>query len=261
MVKPHQGHTPRKRFGQNFLVDQIIIQQIIQHIAAQPEDVIVEIGPGLGALTEHLVGQCRQLHLIELDRDLAAQLRHKYSAQQVNLYNEDALKFDYSRLSANPHSIRVIGNLPYNISTPLIFHLLSQQQHIQSMHFMLQKELVDRITAAPQCKAYGRLSVMVQFYCEVEKLIPVPPHAFKPQPKVDSSVLKLTPKPSPQIADVNRKKLDQIVKLAFNQRRKTLRNSLKGALNEDTFNRAGIDSNLRAENLSVADYVRLSQMS
>lgn len=152
MVKPHQGHTPRKRFGQNFLVDQIIIQQIIQHIAAQPEDVIVEIGPGLGALTEHLVGQCRQLHLIELDRDLAAQLRHKYSAQQVNLYNEDALKFDYSRLSANPHSIRVIGNLPYNISTPLIFHLLSQQQHIQSMHFMLQKELVDRITAAPNAR-------------------------------------------------------------------------------------------------------------
>ncbi|MBL4608538.1 MAG: 16S rRNA (adenine(1518)-N(6)/adenine(1519)-N(6))-dimethyltransferase RsmA, partial [Pseudomonadales bacterium] len=188
MSKPLQGHRARKRFGQNFLHDPQVIQNIIQSIAPQKGELIAEIGPGLGALTENLASSGCQLKLIELDRDLISKLEiHYANASNVDIYQADALKFDFNSLSSAPHSLRLVGNLPYNISTPLIFHLIDHVDIIQDMHFMLQKEVVQRLAAKPGNKNYGRLSVMVQYFCEVENLFTVGPRAFNPAPKVDSA--------------------------------------------------------------------------
>jgi 16S rRNA (adenine1518-N6/adenine1519-N6)-dimethyltransferase len=192
------NHTPRKRFGQNFLHDHSIINDIISSIAVHPDDHWVEIGPGMGALTTPLLQTGVKLDVVELDRDLVVLLKDKYSqAARLNIHSADALTFDFAQLRQGDEKLRVIGNLPYNISTPLMFHLLESTSCIEDMHFMLQKEVVDRICAVPGNKQYGRLSVMMQYYCEPELLFDVPPESFDPAPKVMSAVVKLTPHQSP----------------------------------------------------------------
>ncbi len=253
-------HAPRKRFGQHFLHDQLVIQQIVEAIAPQPGEVLVEIGPGQGALTQALLPHTEQLHLVELDRDLVALLQQKYAATpQVHIHAGDALSFDFARLKQPGRPLRVVGNLPYNISTPLIFHLLQQAEAISDMRFMLQKEVVDRLVATPNSKAYGRLSVMVQYQCAVAALFDVPPEAFTPPPKVLSAVVELYPHPPQRAVEVEPQVLSQIVAQAFAQRRKTLRNTLKNLLNEQQICAAGIAPTARAETLELADFVRLAQ--
>lgn len=254
---PH--HHARKRFGQNFLQDQNIIQNIVQSITPKKEDHIIEIGPGLGALTQSLLPLIKHLDAIEIDRDLIPKLENLCKdADNLTIHEADALEFDFSSLKKDDSKLKIIGNLPYNISTPLLFHLIQYADVIENMHFMLQKEVVDRICAPVGIKAYGRLSVMLQYYCKVEKLFVVPPQAFKPQPKVDSAIIRLTPhEQKPFVAnDVN--VLEKVVKQAFSQRRKTLRNTLKELFNEDELKQLDINPQLRAEQLSVEDFVKLS---
>lgn len=259
MPKPYQGHTPRKRFGQNFLIDEQIIGQITTAVNPQKNDTVVEIGPGLGAITEELVAQCDNVSLVELDRDLAEKLLARFTPEQAKIYAEDALKFDFNRISKTPHALRIIGNLPYNISTPLLFHIFDYNPYIKDMFFMLQKELVDRITAPHNCKQYGRLSVIAQYHCHAENLFTVPANAFNPPPKVQSAIIKLTPKPIDSLPAIDPKHFSLVVSKAFNQRRKTLRNALKGILNDIQIAQANVDPKLRAENLSVEDFVNLSK--
>ncbi|PCJ17638.1 MAG: 16S rRNA (adenine(1518)-N(6)/adenine(1519)-N(6))-dimethyltransferase [Gammaproteobacteria bacterium] len=259
MPKSYQGHTPRKRFGQNFLVDEQVISQITTAVNPQKNDTIVEIGPGLGAITEELVAQCDNVSLVELDRDLAAKLQARFTPEQAQVYAEDALKFDFNRITEAEHELRIIGNLPYNISTPLLFHIFSYNHHVKDMFFMLQKELVDRITAPHNCKQYGRLSVISQYHCDTEYLFTVPPHAFNPQPKVQSAIIKLSPKPLSSLPAIEPAHFSLVVSKAFNQRRKTLRNALKGVLDDGQIADANVNPKLRAENLSVDDFVRLSE--
>ena len=259
MPKAYQGHTPRKRFGQNFLVDEQIISQITTAVNPQKADTVVEIGPGLGAITEELVAQCDNVSLVELDRDLAAKLQSRFTPQQAQIYTEDALKFDFTRISEADHQMRIVGNLPYNISTPLLLRLFNFNRHIKDMFFMLQKELVDRITAPHNCKQFGRLSVISQYHCDTEYLFTVPPDAFNPPPKVQSAIIKLTPKPLSSLPPIEPEHFSLVVSKAFNQRRKTLRNSLKGVLDDQQIANANVDPKLRAENLSVDDFVRLSK--
>jgi len=254
-------HKARKRFGQNFLNDQGIIQRIVRSVNAKPSDRLVEIGPGQGAITQHLVESCPQLQVIELDRDLIPILLAQFAKYpDFTIHQQDALSFDFSSLMLKGQALRIVGNLPYNISTPLIFHLLSYQDRIEDMHFMLQKEVVQRLAASPGEKNYGRLSVMVQYYCEVEHLFDVPPECFDPKPKVDSAIVRLQPHEKlPHIAkDINH--LSHLVNLAFQQRRKTLRNTLKQLLDTETISSLPIDTGLRPENLSVSDYVNLSNI-
>lgn len=266
----HQlGHKARKRFGQNFLIDLNIIGRIVAAVHPQKSDHVVEIGPGKGAITELLADDCDRLSVIELDRDLVPWLQVKFEKHpQFRLHQTDALKFDFAQLATEPNTtdaneppqkpLRVVGNLPYNISTPLIFHLLSYHGIVKDMHFMLQKEVVKRMAASPGAKAYGRLSVMVQYYCAVENLFDVPPESFDPAPKVDSAIVRLTPYLElPHTAD-SIAVLDKLVNTAFQQRRKTLRNTLKQLLPTDMIDNLDIDTGLRPENLSVADFVRLS---
>jgi len=250
-------HFARKRFGQNFLHDPSIIDAIIQHINPQADQHIVEIGPGLGALTMGLSEGADKLSLIELDRDLILGLQLSFEKKPVDIYNEDALKFDFSRLGSVGRPLRLVGNLPYKISTPLIFHLLEQSNIIRDMHFMLQKEVVDRICAPAGSKAYGRLSIMVQYHCEVESLLEVGPGAFNPPPKVKSGIIRLTPR-APKLAAVNPQHLSKLVTQAFSQRRKTIRNTLKGMVAEGALENLGIDPSARPETLLVRDYVALS---
>ncbi|MGB0714186.1 MAG: 16S rRNA (adenine(1518)-N(6)/adenine(1519)-N(6))-dimethyltransferase RsmA, partial [Gammaproteobacteria bacterium] len=222
-----QAHRARKRFGQNFLHDRSVIERILRAINAQPADNIVEIGPGLGALSAPLLDRLETLHVVELDRDVIPRLRvacHDSAALMV--HEADALRFDFRPL-ADKGPLRVVGNLPYNISTPLIFHLLDQAPVIHDMHFMLQKEVVDRITASPGNKDYGRLSVMVQYRCKAEKLFTVGPGAFRPAPKVDSAIVRLTPYATPPVEVTDKDVFAQVVARAFNQRRKTLRRTFK----------------------------------
>ena len=247
----------KKRFGQNFLHDQHVIARITQAIHCEPHDHLIEIGPGKAALTQKLLSVA-QLDVIEIDRDLIPGLI-ELTIKHKNLYihNEDALNFDYSSLAKHPHSLRIVGNLPYNISTPLIFHLLSFKNLIKDMHFMLQKEVVDRISAEPGSKTYGRLSVMTQYHCKVVKLFEVPPSAFTPQPKVDSAILRLTPK-EPELAVQDIDQLQLIVTHAFSQRRKTLRNSLKEFISSEALQMLQIDPQYRPEQLSVTEYVTIA---
>lgn len=250
------GHRPRKSLGQHFLHDPGVLARIVAAIAPQPADRMVEIGPGLGALTRLLLGQVQHLHVVELDRDLAARWRAEAAAGlPITVHEADALDFDFGRLGPD---LRVVGNLPYNISSPLLFHLAEQATHIRDMHFMLQKEVVDRMAAAPATPAYGRLSVMLQARFRVQKLFNVPPGAFTPPPKVDSAVVRMLPLPCAAIPYRDARRFSELVARAFGQRRKTLRNTLKGWVDQATFEALGIDPGRRGESLSVAEFAALS---
>lgn len=251
------GHIPRKRFGQHFLHDKNVIQRIIEAVAADENTPIVEIGPGPGALTIPLLKTTGTLDVVEIDRDLAKILIEKCSEiGNLNLHLTDALKFDFCSLK--PGKIKIVGNLPYNISTPLLFHLLMNIHCIESMLFMMQKEVVDRICAGPNSRDYGRLSVMVQSECEVHRLFDIAAGAFHPPPKVASSIIRLIPKSVDDCYINNKTMFSHIVKQAFGQRRKTIRNSLKGLVDESTFAKIGIASTSRAENLSLDDFRNLA---
>ena len=253
-------HTARKRFGQNFLHDQHVINRIISRFHPQQGEFIVEIGPGLGALTWPLLDQIDELHAIELDRDLVARFEDDpRSSGRLFLHQQDALTFDFSTLATPPDKLRIIGNLPYNISTPLLFHLLEFAPNIQDMMFMLQREVVQRITAGPGGKNYGRLSVMLQAQCAIEKILDVSPGSFSPAPKVDSAVVQLTPHTAPVIDIPDSKNFAMIVKASFKQRRKTLRNNLKGILTESEMAAAGVDPSVRAETLSLENFAALAK--
>lgn len=251
-------HRARKRFGQHFLHDRGIIQRILAALDPRPGDTIVEIGPGLGALTRPLLEHCSPLHVVELDRDLAARLRAELPPEQLVVHEADALKFDFCALAASGKKLRIIGNLPYNISTPLLFHLLDQGACVSDMLFMLQKEVVERMAAEAGGKDYGRLSVMIQWRLRVEKLFDVRPGAFTPPPKVDSAVVRLTPHPAPPVAVNDAAVFARVVRAAFSQRRKTLRNTLRGLLPAEDMQRLGIDPMRRAETLSLAEFARLA---
>jgi 16S rRNA (adenine1518-N6/adenine1519-N6)-dimethyltransferase len=249
---------PKKRFGQHFLHDRGVVQRILDAFDPQPGETLVEIGPGPGALTRPLLERSAPLHVVELDRDLAARLRSDFPAGKLVVHEADALKFDFCALTPTGGKLRVIGNLPYNISTPLLFHLLDQSTCIQDMLFMLQKEVVDRLAAAPGGKDYGRLSVMIQWQLLVEKLFDVPPGAFTPPPKVDSSVVRLVPHSVPPVQVRDAEVFAQVVRAAFAQRRKTLRNNLKGLLTTDRLESLGIDPQRRAETLTLAEFAELA---
>ncbi|PKH22636.1 16S rRNA (adenine(1518)-N(6)/adenine(1519)-N(6))-dimethyltransferase [Enterobacterales bacterium CwR94] len=256
----HQGHLARKRFGQNFLNDQYIIDSIVSAIHPQIGEAMVEIGPGLGALTEPVGERIDALTVIELDRDLAARLQtHPFLGPKLTIFQQDAMTFNFAALAEEKgQSLRVFGNLPYNISTPLMFHLFSYTNAIKDMHFMLQKEVVNRLVAGPGSKAYGRLTVMAQYYCQVIPVLEVPPESFTPAPKVDSAVVRLVPHttlPHP-VGDI--RVLSRITTEAFGKRRKTLRNSLGHLFPDEVFAEFGIDTGLRAENVSVAHYCQLA---
>jgi 16S rRNA (adenine1518-N6/adenine1519-N6)-dimethyltransferase len=248
-------HFPRKRFGQHFLTDQAVIADIVAAIGPQADDAMVEIGPGLGALTAPLCTILRHLHVIEIDRDIAARLRSAYPPARLSVHQGDVLEFDFSAL---PPELRVVGNLPYNISTPLLFHLARYAERIRDMHFMLQKEVVERMVAKPGGADYGRLSVTLQYRYDMELLLEVGPGAFSPPPQVESAVVRMLPRPPVQLTAANQSGLEQVVLRAFAQRRKTLRNSLAGLLLAGDYAALGIDPGLRAQNLAVADFVAIS---
>jgi 16S rRNA (adenine1518-N6/adenine1519-N6)-dimethyltransferase len=249
------GHVARKRFGQHFLVDRHYIERIVAALDPQPDDNVVEIGPGLGALTGPLLDRVKHLTVIEIDRDLASRLASEYPAERLTLRTADALEFDFASLGSD---LRVIGNLPYYISSPLLFHLAKYEAVLRDVTVMLQKEVVERMAAGPATSEYGRLSVMLQARFRVERLFVVPAGAFRPAPKVDSAVARLTPlgDARPRLAD--EALFARIVAAAFGQRRKTLRNALKMFADERDLARAGIDPGARGETLSVADFVRLA---
>ena len=265
---------PKKRFGQHFLHDRGIVQRILDAFDPQPGETLVEIGPGPGALTRPLLERCTTLHVVELDRDLAARLRTDSDRwlparstspipglvppAQLVVHEADALKFDFCSLAPAGGRLRIIGNLPYNISTPLLFHLLEQRHCIGDMLFMLQKEVVDRMAAAPGSKDYGRLSVMLQWQLRVEKLFDVRPGAFTPPPKVDSSVVRLVPHATAPIQVRDAVAFAHVVRAAFAQRRKTLRNNLKGLMTAETLESLGIDPQRRAETLTLVEFAAVA---
>ena len=252
-------HRFRKRFGQNFLHDQGIIDRIIGVINPGTEDHLIEVGPGQGALTNKLIDVCKHLDVIEIDRDLAADFQLRFSAKEnFTLHTADVLKFDFTSLPSRESAYRVIGNLPYNISTPLLFRLFTYKHLISEMLFMLQLEVVDRMSAEPCSKIYGRLSIMTQYYCKVEKLFNVPPTAFHPQPKVNSAIVRLRPWTEPPCLAENPAMLETVVRTAFSQRRKTLQNSLKKLLDKSLLESLSIDGTRRPETLSLEEYVTIS---
>ena len=251
-------HRPRKRFGQHFLADPGVIQAIVSNIAPGKDDVIVEIGPGRGAITAPLAAVAGQLHAIELDRDLAAALRKQYAdSPNVVIHEADALKFDFGSLGDD---LRIVGNLPYNISTPLLFHLLDVRDRIRDMHFMLQKEVVDRMAAGPGSKTYGRLSIMLGYRFSIEALFDVDSQAFDPPPDVTSAVVRLMPLPANAYEAVDMKSMSAVVATAFSQRRKTIRNALQSIANVEQLEAAGIDPGLRAEAIPIECYVALTKL-
>ena len=248
-------HHAKKRFGQNFLRDAHFVRACIEAIRPQAGDTLVEIGPGLGALTRPLLAQLPHIHVVEIDRDLIAKLHAEFPPARMTIHEGDALKFDFSKIG---DKLRIVGNLPYNISTPLLFHLADFAERIRDMHFMLQKEVVERMVAAPSSSDYGRLSVMLQYRFDMEHLFDVPGAAFHPAPKVTSSFVRMRPLyPVPRPAR-DPAMFAKIVSAAFSTRRKTLRNALKTHLTDHDFAALGIDPILRAENLGVADYVRIA---
>jgi 16S rRNA (adenine1518-N6/adenine1519-N6)-dimethyltransferase len=250
-------HSPRKRFGQNFLQNAHIIDSILRAINPQPQDNVLEIGPGLGALTQPLLRKLDHLTAVEIDTDLQQFLAELPIAQgKLKLISADALTIDYSQFGPK---LRVVGNLPYNISTPILILLLKFASYIEDMYFMLQKEVVDRMAAGPGSKAYGRLSVMLQYHCEVEHLFDVPPEAFEPQPKVDSAVVRLIPFQKSPFDTIAVEQLERLVASAFAMRRKTLTNNLKGIISFAQLAELGIDGNRRPEQISVAEYVQLAK--
>ncbi|WP_456380086.1 16S rRNA (adenine(1518)-N(6)/adenine(1519)-N(6))-dimethyltransferase RsmA [Thiolapillus sp.] len=252
-------HRARKRFGQNFLHDPGVIDRIIRAINPAHDQHLVEIGPGQGAITEHLLAAAGRLDAVELDRDLVTLLSNKYRNHPgFHLHSADALKFDFCQLATKGEKLRIIGNLPYNISTPLLFHLLENAQCLQDMHFMLQKEVVERMAAGPGSKTYGRLSVMLQAYCQVRMLFPIGPGAFQPAPKVESAFVRLVPHEQPPFAINDPDLFSKVVTQAFSQRRKTLRNTLKGLVATESIASCGMDPSTRAEQLSVEDFACLA---
>jgi 16S rRNA (adenine1518-N6/adenine1519-N6)-dimethyltransferase len=263
-------HKAKKKFGQNFLVDERIIADIIVAIRPEPKDNMVEIGPGLGALTRPLLKKLNHLHVVEIDRDIIVRLEQDYpqenppnpplqkggSAQaKLTIHAGDALEFDIAML---PAPLRIVGNLPYNISSPLLFHFAAYVERIRDMHFMLQNEVVERMVAEPSTQEYGRLSVMLQYRFNMEKLLDVPPESFRPAPKVNSAIVRMIPLPASEILVRNEKLFAAIVRTAFGQRRKTLRNTLRGYLDEADFEKLKINPQLRAENLAVADFIKVA---
>ena len=257
------GHRARKRFGQNFLSDPNIIRKIIDGIRPQPGELMVEIGPGLGAMTDPLIERLGHLHVVEIDRDLIARLRERYRPAQLTVHEGDALTFDFGSLCASqdagaPPSLRIVGNLPYNISTPILFHLVGFADKVKDMTFMLQKEVVMRMVAEPGTEEYGRLSVMLQYRFRMGRLFDVPPGAFRPAPKVMSSIVRLAPLPADQLGAKDEALFGRIVTAAFGQRRKTLRNTLREFIDEAGLAELGIDAGLRGERLSVAQYVAIA---
>ncbi|MDR3478062.1 MAG: 16S rRNA (adenine(1518)-N(6)/adenine(1519)-N(6))-dimethyltransferase RsmA [Gammaproteobacteria bacterium] len=252
-------HVPRKRFGQHFLHDKQVIQRLVNVIAPEPTQHLVEIGPGQGALTLPVLEKTGAMDVIELDRDLIPILTERCQAVgTLTVHQADALAFDFSALVKNDLPLRVIGNLPYNISTPLIFHLLEFAGSIIDMHFMLQKEVVDRLAANCGNSDYGRLSIMVQYHCQVTALFDVPPSAFHPPPKVDSRIVRIVPYQTVPHVAKDYGHFEGLVRQAFSQRRKTLRNCLKRLMTDDAWKKSSIDPKLRPEQLTVADYVKLS---
>lgn len=257
-VPKAHGHKARKRFGQNFLHDQYVIDKIVRAIHPVPEDRLVEIGPGIGAITEPLLEAAGRLDVVELDRDLIPILRTKFfNYPDFCIHEGDALKFDFNQI-AEQQPLRIVGNLPYNISTPLIFHLLSHHNTVQDMHFMLQKEVVDRLAAGPGTSDYGRLGIMAQYYCRVEPLFIVGPGSFNPPPKVDSAIVRLVPHTELPYPAQDVKMLEQVVRSAFSMRRKTLRNTLKNLIDADQLIALGIDPSLRPERITLPEYVRIA---
>ncbi len=248
-------HRARKRFGQNFLSDPNIIRKIVDAIRPQADELMVEIGPGLGAMTAPLLERLAHLHVVEIDRDLIERLHRNFPPERLTVHEGDALKFDFGTLGA---PLRVVGNLPYNISTPLLFHLAAYADQVRDMTFMLQKEVVMRMVAEPGSEDYGRLSVMLQYRFRLGRLFDVPPGAFRPAPKVMSSIVRMIPLPAEQLAAQDEELLGRVVAAAFGQRRKTLRNTLREFLDEEDFAALGIDPGLRAERLGVADYVAIA---
>jgi 16S rRNA (adenine1518-N6/adenine1519-N6)-dimethyltransferase len=248
-------HIPRRRFGQNFLVDSGIINAIVSAIDPQRGDTVVEIGPGLGAITEPLLARLDHLHVVEIDRDLIARLKKQHPPTRMTIHEGDALAFDFASIGKD---LRLVGNLPYNISTPLLFHLAEYVGIVRDMHFMLQKEVVERMVALPGESDFSRISVMLQYRFHLEWLIDVPPESFEPPPKVQSAVVRLIPRDASELHAKSQEKLSQVVQTAFSQRRKMLRNTLKGTLSDAGFAELGIDPTRRAEDLAVADYVRIA---
>jgi 16S rRNA (adenine1518-N6/adenine1519-N6)-dimethyltransferase len=251
------GHKAKKSFGQNFLVDQNIIADIIRAIHPEATDNMVEIGPGLGALTRPLLKLLNTLHVVEIDRDIIARLKTDYPQDRIVIHEGDALKFDFATLAA---PLRIVGNLPYNISSPLLFHFSDYASRIIDMHFMLQNEVVERMVADPSTAAYGRLSVMLQYRFYMEKLIDVPPQSFRPAPKVDSAIVRMIPIVPDKIIVQDEALFAKVVSAAFGQRRKTLRNTLKPLMAENDLVSLGIDPQLRAENLGVAEFASITKL-
>lgn len=259
--KKNAGHKARKRFGQNFLHDHSVIDKIVRAIHPKPGQGLVEIGPGMGAMTEPVLEASGALDVVELDRDLIPVLRTKFfNYPEFRIHEADALQFDFTTLMKDEQPLRIIGNLPYNISTPLIFHLLSytEEKRVQDMHFMLQKEVVDRLAAVPGTSDYGRLGIMAQYWCRVEPLFIVGPGAFNPPPKVDSAIVRLIPHDTLPYPTKSVETLQHVVRQAFSMRRKTLRNTLKTLISSEHISELGIDPALRPERLSLEEYVRIA---
>jgi len=250
-----KGHIARKRFGQNFLVDHGIINAIVSAINPQRDDTVVEIGPGLGAITEPLLQRLDHLHVVEIDRDLIARLKKQHPPSRMSIHEGDALAFDFATVGQR---LRLVGNLPYNISTPLLFHLASYAEQVYDMHFMLQKEVVERLVALPGESEFSRISVMLQYRFHMEWLIDVPPDSFDPPPKVQSAVVRLIPKDKTLLTAKDDACLFRVVQAAFAQRRKMLRNTLKGILDDSGFAALAIAPTLRPEDLPVDDYIRIA---
>jgi 16S rRNA (adenine1518-N6/adenine1519-N6)-dimethyltransferase len=252
-------HIPRKRFGQNFLTDQGVLHDIIRAIDPQPDDAMVEIGPGLAAMTRLLLESLKQLHVVELDRDLVERLNKQFDPARLIVHAGDALQFDFASIPVPAgQKLRVVGNLPYNISSPLLFHLADIAPQVQDQHFMLQKEVVERMVAEPGSKAYGRLSVMLQWRYYMELLFVVPPTAFDPPPRVDSAIVRMIPLPQPLACDA--KRLEQVVTKAFSQRRKVIRNCVAGMFTESDLADAGIDPQARPEAVPMEQFVALANL-
>ena len=250
-------HIPRKRFGQNFLTDDTVLHNIIRAIDPQPQDTMVEIGPGLAAMTKLLLQGVNQMHVVELDRDLVERLKKNFDPKKLIVHSADALQFDFSSIPVPAGSkLRVVGNLPYNISSPLLFHLAEMAPHVQDQHFMLQKEVVERMVAGPGSKTYGRLSVMLQWRYRMELMFIVPPTAFEPPPRVESAIVRMIPIAEPLPCDQD--KLERVVLKAFSQRRKVIRNCLAGMFTESDLLEVGIDPQLRPETIPLAQYVALA---
>ena len=252
-------HIARKRFGQNFLTDKLVLAAIADAIAPHAGDAMVEIGPGLGAMTALLIKPLEHMHVVELDRDLVARLEKTFNPAKLTIHSGDALKFDFSAIPVPPgQKLRVVGNLPYNISSPLLFHLADIAPLVQDQHFMLQKEVVERMVAAPGSKTYGRLSVMLQWRYSMSLLFVVPPTAFDPPPRVESAIVRMIPLADPLVCD--REALEAVVMKAFSQRRKVIRNCLAGMFTEAQIIEAGIDPAMRPETVALAQYVALARL-